>query len=68
MRLHRPLVEQQTIRKMCSLRDNMTRKNNGENVVRVILLALAFFVVMQISTREPETKSKGARIQNAFVQ
>ena len=57
MRLERPLVEQRTIRQMCSVRDNINKKTNGENLVRIVLLAVAFFIIIQISTKEPEEKS-----------
>ena len=54
MRLERPLVEQRTIRQMYLVRDTANKKTNGENIVRIVLLAVAFFVVLQISTKNTE--------------
>tara|TARA_X000000368_G_C22930674_1_gene667471 strand:+ start:727 stop:882 length:156 start_codon:yes stop_codon:yes gene_type:complete len=51
---------------MNSVSENMSKKTNGENIVRIILIALAFFVVIQISTRAPEEPKK-VKIENAFV-
>ncbi len=58
MRLQRPLVEQRTVRHMCLVRDNSNKKTNGENIVRIVLLAVAFFVLLQISTREVQEPKK----------
>jgi hypothetical protein len=60
------LVEQRTLKRMNSVSENITKKSNGENIVRIILIALAFFVVIQISTREPE-QSKRVKLNNVFV-
>ncbi len=45
------LVEQSTLRRMGSVSESMSKKANGENLVRVILLALVFFVIVQIACR-----------------
>lgn len=60
------LVEPRTLKRMNSVSENMSKKTNGENIVRIILIALAFFVVIQISTRAPEEPKK-AKVENAFV-
>lgn len=54
----RPLVEQRTIKHMCSVRDNINKQTNGENIVRIVLLAVAFFILVQISTREYANNNK----------
>ena len=68
MRLQRPLVEQRTVRHMCSVRDNSNKKTNGENIVRVVLLAVAFFILLQISTKEEVAEStKKIKIKSEFL-
>lgn len=57
MRLQRPLVEQRTVRHMCLIRDNSNKKTNGENIVRIVLLAVAFFILLQISTKDEVEQS-----------
>ena len=57
MRLQRPLVEQRTVRHMCLVRDSSNKKTNGENMVRIVLLAVAFFILLQISTTEEVEES-----------
>ena len=61
MRLQRPLVEQRTVRHMCLVRDSSNKKTNGENIVRIVLLAVAFFVVLQISTRQEEEEASNTK-------
>lgn len=65
MRLQRPLVEERTVRHMCLARDNSNKKINGENIVRIVLLAVAFFVLLQISTNE-EVKQEKVKIKSEF--
>lgn len=67
MRLQRPLVEQRTVRHMCSVRDNSNKKTNGENIVRIVLLAIAFFILLQISTEEVEESTKKVKIKSEFL-
>lgn len=67
MRLQRPLVEQRTVRHMCMVRDNSNKKSNGENIVRIVLLAVAFFVLLQISTRETEETKPKFKIKSEFL-
>ena len=68
MRLHRPLVEQRTVRHMCLVRDNSNKKTNGENIVRIVLLAIAFFVLLQISTKEEvEESTKKVKVKSEFL-
>ena len=68
MRLQRPLVEQRTVRHMCLVRDNSNKKTNGENIVRIVLLAVAFFILLQISTKEEvEESTKKVKIKSEFV-
>lgn len=68
MRLHRPLVEQRTVRHMCLVRDNSNKKTNGENIVRIVLLAVAFFVLLQISTKEEvEESTKKVKVKSEFL-
>ncbi len=52
------LVEQRTVQHMCSVRDNLSRKSNGENMIRMILLALGFFILFQMATRPQEEKEE----------
>tara|TARA_Y100000389_G_C17366766_1_gene466738 strand:- start:106 stop:312 length:207 start_codon:yes stop_codon:yes gene_type:complete len=68
MRLQRPLVEQRTLRHMCLVRDNSNKKANGENIVRIVLLAVAFFVLVQISTKEEvEESTTKVKIKSEFL-
>ena len=68
MRLQRPLVEQRTVRHMCLVRDNSNKKTNGENIVRIVLLAVAFFILLQISTKEEvEESTKKVKIKSEFL-
>lgn len=67
MRLHRPLVEQRTVRHMCLVRDNSNKKTNGENIVRIVLLAVAFFILLQISTKEEVEETKKVKIKSEFL-
>ena len=68
MRLNRPLVEQRTVRHMCLVRDNSNKKTNGENIVRIVLLAVAFFVLLQISTKEEvEESTKKVKVKSEFL-
>lgn len=68
MRLQRPLVEQRTVRHMCLARDNSNKKSNGENIVRIVLLAVAFFVLLQISTKEVvEESTTRVKIKSVFL-
>jgi hypothetical protein len=57
-----PLVEKRTVLHMCTMRDDMVRKSNGENMVRLVLLALAFFTVLQFATREKEKEKDEKQI------
>ena len=56
MRLHRPLVERRTVEYLCSVRENMNRKSNGENMVRVVLIAVVMFVLLKLSTGSHDLK------------
>jgi hypothetical protein len=50
---------------MYTVRDQMSRKTNGENMVRVVLLALCFFVLLQLCTGErvkEEIKDSGKQL------
>lgn len=47
----RPLVERSTLSRVYSLKDSVTRKNNGENLVRLILIVMVFFVILTIATK-----------------
>lgn len=68
MRLHRPLVEQRTVRHMCLVRDNSNKKTNGENIVRIVLIAVAFFILLQISTKEEvEESTTKVKIKSEFL-
>uniref|UniRef100_A0A6C0J030 Uncharacterized protein n=1 Tax=viral metagenome TaxID=1070528 RepID=A0A6C0J030_9ZZZZ len=68
MRLQRPLVEQRTVRHMCLVRNNSNKKTNGENIVRIVLLAVAFFILLQISTKEEvEESTKKVKIKSEFL-
>ena len=68
MRLQIPLVEQRTIRHMCSVRDSSNRRTNGENIVRIVLLAVAFFILLQISTKEEvEESTTKVKIKSEFL-
>jgi hypothetical protein len=68
MRLQRPLVEQRTVRHMCLVRDSSNKKTNGENIVRIVLLAVAFFILLQISTKEEIKEStKSVKIKSEFL-
>lgn len=68
MRLQRPLVEQRTVRHMCLVRDNSNKKTNGENIVRIVLIAVAFFILLQISTREEvEESTKKVKVKSEFL-
>lgn len=42
---------------MCLIRDNSNKKTNGENIVRIVLLAVAFFILLQISTKDEVEQS-----------
>ena len=60
-----PLVQQRTVRHMYTVRDQMSRKTNGENMVRVVLLALCFFVLLQLCTgarEKDEVKDSGKQL------
>jgi hypothetical protein len=46
---------------MCLVRDSSNKKTNGENIVRIVLLAVAFFVVLQISTRQEEEEASNTK-------
>ena len=52
---------------MCSVRDNSNKKTNGENIVRIVLLAIAFFILLQISTEEVEESTKKVKIKSEFL-
>lgn len=66
MRLQRPLVELRTMRHLCIVRDNSNKKANGENMIRIVLLAVAFFVLLQFSTREVEEPTKKVKFESDF--
>lgn len=44
----RPLVEDRTIRHVWAVQNTVKRKNNGENMIRLILLCVVFFVLVQL--------------------
>ena len=68
MRLQRQLVEQRTVRHMCLIRDNSNKKTNGENIVRIVLLSVAFFVLLHISTKEQtEESTDKVKIKSEFL-
>lgn len=53
---------------MCLIRDNSNKKTNGENIVRIVLLAVAFFVLVQISTKEGvEESTTKVKIKSEFL-
>ena len=53
---------------MCLVRDNSNKKTNGENIVRIVLLAVAFFVLLQLSTNEVvEESTTRVKIKSEFL-
>ena len=50
------LVEQRTVQHLTAVQDSLSRKSNGENMIRMILLALFFFILFQMATRPQEEK------------
>jgi len=53
---------------MCLVRDNSNKKTNGENIVRIVLIAVAFFILLQISTREEvEESTKKVKVKSEFL-
>ena len=47
LRNMKPLVEPRTFRHMCAIRSKIEKKNNGENLVRVILIVVVLFLLLQ---------------------
>tara|TARA_B100001741_G_C16406115_1_gene529309 strand:+ start:81 stop:329 length:249 start_codon:yes stop_codon:yes gene_type:complete len=46
---NRPLlVERRTFHHMCNVRDSMQKKSNGENMIRIVLLCIVFFILLQM--------------------
>jgi hypothetical protein len=56
MKLKTPLVQQRTVNHLCLITNNANKKINGENIIRIVLLSVAFFILFQISTKEQEQK------------
>jgi len=53
---------------MCLIRDNSNKKTNGENIVRIVLLSVAFFVLLHISTKEQtEESTDKVKIKSEFL-
>ena len=46
----RPLVERHTYTRMCATALAVERKNNGENMIRLVLLLAVFLILLQLAT------------------
>ena len=59
------LVEKRTVQHMCSVRDGLQRKSNGENMIRIVLLSVIFFIMFQMFSKSHEHPTTASSAQRA---